>query len=143
MAKKNEKIEPNEFCVLQPTSPLRIPRDIDGAINLFKKKKADVVLSVYKKKPLLWHFRLSNKNKMIAIEKSNKRMLPRQKHSNMFLQNGSVHVFRLSALKKNKSYYLKNTYGYQMPPIRSIDIDTLADFNLAEQIMKVNKYKDA
>ena len=103
--KKNEKIEPKEFCVLQPTSPLRIPADIDGAINLFKKKKADVVLSVYETKPVLWHFKLSNKNKMQAIEKSNRRMIPRQKLNNMVLQNGSVHVFKLSVLRKNKSYH--------------------------------------
>ena len=80
---------------------------------------------------------------MIAIENSKKNMLPRQKLNNIVLQNGSVHAFKLSALKKNKSYYLKNTYGYLMPSIRSIDIDNLADFNLAEQIMKINKYKDA
>jgi len=131
----NEGAEPKSFCVLQPTSPLRLAKDIDGAINFFNNIKADAVLSVYETRPLF--FSLSKSNRLISDRKETSAfMLARQKVENGVVQNGAVHVFNTAKLKKIKSYYSKNTYGFKMPANRSIDIDTKFDFFMAEQIMK-------
>jgi CMP-N,N'-diacetyllegionaminic acid synthase len=132
---KNEGNEPKHFCVLQPTSPLRLAKDIDGAINLFHKEKADAVLSVYETRPLF--FNLSKKKQLISITNDiSKHMLARQKVKEGVLQNGAVHVFNAKKLKEIKNYYSKKTYGYKMSINRSVDIDTKFDFFMAEQIMK-------
>ena len=120
---------------MQPTSPLRLEKDIDGAINYFHKVKADAVLSVYETR--LLSFNLSEKNQLISLTNEvSKHMLARQKVKEGVLQNGAVHVFNTKKLRETKSYYSKNTYGYKMPINRSVDIDTKFDFFMAEQIMR-------
>ena len=136
---KKEGKEPKEFCVLQPTSPLRTAKDIDGAINFFNNTKALAVLSVCEIQPIF--FKLSEKKKIKSLLKNNKElMLPRQKINNYVLQNGAVHIFKTNSLRKNKTYYTNKTYGYLMPRHRSIDIDNEIDFILAEEIMKKNMH---
>ena len=58
--KENSKIP--SIVVLQPTSPLRSFIDIDKAIELFIKSKAEYVTSFSKTKPLEWIF-YKNKDK--------------------------------------------------------------------------------
>ena len=133
--KKKEGTEPKEFCVLQPTSPLRLAKDIDGAINFFYNTNANAVLSVYEIQPIF--FRLSNEKKIKSLLGNNQEgMLPRQKLNNYVMQNGAVHVFNTKNLRKTKTYYSNKTYGYLMPQRRSIDIDNEIDFFLAEETMK-------
>ncbi len=132
--KKNEGFEPENICVLQPTSPLRLSKDIDNAINFYFEVKADVVLSVYETRPLF--FKLSKNNNLIPfIKNTSKLLLSRQKVQNSFVQNGAIHIFNTKKLKKNKTYYTAKTFGYQMPAKRSVDIDNELDFFIAEQIL--------
>ena len=56
---KNEGLEITNFCVLQPTSPLRLPEDIDGAVATFFSKQASVVLTMSEAKSASWHYYLS------------------------------------------------------------------------------------
>ena len=137
---RKENAIPQHFCVLQPTSPLRLSKDIDGAIELFFKTKASSVLSVYETRPLA--FNLSKKNRLISLSNhSSKKMLSRQDVKNMVIQNGAVHIFDTEILIKKKTYYTNKTYGYLMPAYRSVDIDDEFDFFIAEQIIKNRKYK--
>ena len=58
---KSLKEEFDILILLQPTSPLRTERDIDGALNNFLDKEAEALVSVVKKShPLEWSFRLNN-----------------------------------------------------------------------------------
>ena len=139
----NEGDEPKNFCVLQPTSPLRLPCDIDGAIDLYNRKNADVVLSVYRVKPMEWYHNLNKEDKMESINSFGLKkngMLSRQSLGELVLQNGAVHVFNTEKLKKNKTYYTKKTFGFLMPYCRSIDIDNEFDFFLAEKVMEDNRH---
>ena len=133
--KKNEGEEPKDICVLQPTSPLRLSKDIDQAIDLYYKTKADALLTVYETRPLF--FKLTENKKLISISKKTSGfMLARQKIKFCVTQNGAIHIFNTQKLKKNKSYYTSNTFGFIMPEKRSVDIDTKLDFFIAEQILK-------
>ena len=65
---KGRKNKIEEFIVLQPTSPLRSHTDIDNAINLFKEKQADSVISYTPEKhPIAWHKYLDSENKFVDI----------------------------------------------------------------------------
>ena len=40
---------------------------------------------------------------------------------------------------KKKNWYKQNTYAFEMPRSRSIDIDDIEDFNLAKAYFKFNQ----
>lgn len=59
----NTKID--SFVVLQPTSPLRIAEDIDGAVELFNARNADSVVTYVKEAhPIFWHKKIDENNKL-------------------------------------------------------------------------------
>ena len=68
---KKEGISIPSFIVLQPTSPLRLVQDIDEAIKIFRKKKADSVISFCKTKPLEWHRYFRKDGSFYSTKKKN------------------------------------------------------------------------
>lgn len=122
------------FVVLQPTSPLRIAEDIDGAIELFKEKEADSVISYTQEAhPISWHKYLDEDGRFVDILESN--INNRQANRTSYYPNGAVYVFRSSMIRDRK-YYTEKSYAYVMPRIRSVDIDFIEDFEYAEFLLK-------
>ena len=122
------------FVVLQPTSPLRKVEDIDGAIELFKDKKADSVISyIEEHHPIEWHKHLTEEGKFEHIFKE--KLLNRQEMKKSYFPNGAVFVFDYELIKQGK-YYSDNSYAYIMPRFRSIDVDTLEDLQYAEFLLR-------
>ena len=122
------------FVSLQPTSPLRITEDIDGAIEIFMNKNADSVISYTEEyHPIEWHKYITKDGRFENIFEE--KLLNRQEIRKSYFPNGAVFVFDYKLIKQNK-YYGDNSYAYIMPRERSIDIDTIEDFKYAEFIMK-------
>lgn len=128
-----------DFVILQPTSPLRITDDIDKAIELFQYKDADSVVSyVAEDHPVSWHKYIGDDNRFIDIFENN--LKNRQDNRVSYYPNGAIFIFKYSLIKDRK-YYSDNSYAYIMPKDRSIDVDTIDDFNYIEFLM-TTKYKD-
>ena len=116
----NTKID--SFVVLQPTSPLRIAEDVDGAVELFNTRKADSVVTYVKEAhPVFWHKKIDENN--------NRQALP-----TTYYPNGAVYVFSTEMIRQKK-YYTDKSYAYIMPRERSVDIDFIDDFKYAEFLM--------
>ena len=125
----------NSFVILQPTSPMRSSKDIEKSIDFFnKKRKAVLLASVVKSKPVEWYIGLKkNKkfmNKMIFKKFKN------TKYSNEFVLNGAIFIYSKKYLI-DKAPPTKNFYYYIMPQERSIDIDTEHDFLVAKKLMEI------
>ncbi len=121
------------FVVLQPTSPLRIAEDIDGAIELFKQKGADSVISYCQEAhPVSWHKYLDEEGRFVDIFDAN--IKNRQENRVSYYPNGAVYVFRTSMIRERK-YYTDKSYAYVMPRMRSVDIDFIEDFEYAEYLL--------
>jgi len=124
-----------EFVILQPTSPLRISKDIDNAIKLFHEKRADSVISCTElAHPPLWALTLDKNNEVKPYFETDALELNRQDIIPAFSPNGAIAVLNYAIFKASSSFFSKNTFGYQMPTDRSVDIDTLQDFQYAEMI---------
>ena len=122
-----------EFVVLQPTSPLRIAEDIDGAIEMFMEKKADSVISYTPEAhPVRWHKYLDENNAFVDIFDTT--IANRQDLKTSYYPNGAIYVFRFSMIKERK-YYTDKSYGFVMPRVRSVDIDYKEDFEYVEFLM--------
>ena len=124
---KDNKID--AVVLLQPTSPLRDNKDIDAAIKFFYEKKADYVASFTKAKPIDWYYKLT-KGKSFQIKKLSKNT---KKYDN-YLINGSIYIYNSKILKKERINNIKS-YGFVMPYTKSVDIDEIDEFKVAEVLL--------
>ena len=123
----------DEFAVLLPTAPLRTSEDVDGAIELFYAKNADSVVSYTPEEhPVRWHKYLNEDNSFVDIFE--KTIDNRQAFRTSYYPNGAVYVFRTAIIKAGM-YYTNKSFAYVMPRNRSVDIDTLEDFQYAEFLL--------
>ena len=120
----------DNFIVLQPTSPLRTVEDIDSAIELFMAKNADSVISYCEEQhPISWHKYLKNDGRLDNIFPDE--IKNRQDVRPSYYPNGAIFIFNYQLIKSGR-YYSINTYSFLMPRNRSIDVDTLEDFEYIE-----------
>ena len=62
----------------------------------------------------------------------------RQTQKKLFGVNGSIFLAKVPQFLKYKSFHIKNTHGYIMDSLKSIDINTQEDFDKASFIFKKN-----
>lgn len=123
----------DKYVVLLPTVPFVTADDIDNAVTIFEENNADSVISCTRLGfPKEWIFDINMKTNVIMNTNNDISLLPRQSYKDSFIPNGGIYVLRHSLLSTQKTYYFKNTMAYEMPEERSIDIDTMHDFKLAE-----------
>lgn len=124
----------DSFVVLQPTSPLRLAEDIDGAIELFNEKKADSVISYCKEAhPVFWHKKLDEEGRLLDLFENS--IANRQDFPVTYYPNGAVYVFSTDLIRR-RQYYSNKTYAFIMPRTRSVDIDFMEDFEYAEFLLR-------
>jgi CMP-N,N'-diacetyllegionaminic acid synthase len=129
----------NAFVVLQPTSPLRTSDDIDCAVELFRDKSADSVISYTEEShPILWHKYLNPDQTLVPIFEET--LENRQKHRKSYYPNGAIYIFNVDLLKSG-TYVSNRTFAYLMPRGRSVDIDTIEDFKYAEYLLRESNEK--
>lgn len=121
------------LMILLPTCPLRNAKDIDAAVNLFVNKDADSVISyVREQHPISWHRYVDHEGRLHAI--SPETLANRQSEKASYYPNGAMYIFK-EALLRQKKYFSDNSFAYLMPRNRSIDVDTLDDFEYIEFLM--------
>lgn len=124
-----------KITVLQPTSPLRLPEDIINADRLFEMKDAQAIISVCETEcsPALMNTlgRDLSMNKFIQFEKG----IRRQDLETCYQLNGAIYMFDVSVLDDIQNLYGEKSFAYVMPRNRSVDIDTMFDFEFAEFLL--------
>ena len=136
------KIE--DFIVLLPTAPLRLASDIDAAVALFRAKQADAVISYFEAPhPVQWYRFIDDDGVIRAVMPEGDRLANRQEERVSYLPNGAIYVFKLELLIKERTCYSDKTFPYIMPADRSVDIDNLFDFELAEFLLTRKHQKPA
>ncbi len=124
------------LILLQPTSPLRLVKDIDRSIELLFSKKADAIVSVCHTENCI---DIESKALLVGLFKDSMSPLfaehDKEGISNAYKLNGAIYLAYWDFLKRHKTFYGKKTLGYLMPRIRSVDIDTRIDFASAESLL--------
>ncbi len=116
--------------LLQPTSPLRSLEDINKGISLIKKNKT-AVISVVKY--------IHNSN-LTTFSKPGERFIPISiDNKDLYVPNGAIYIADSEWLLKNNSFYTQDVTTFEMPQLRSIDIDYEYQFLIAENIFKESK----
>ncbi len=124
-------------CLLQPTNPLRSSADIDSCVELLQ--EADSVLSVlpvpHEYNPHWVYFR----DEMGMLRLSTGEATPiarRQDLPPAYHRDGSVYVTRTEVVLTEKSLYGKRILSYLIASERSVNIDTLEDWEKAERMLR-------
>ncbi len=129
-----------DLCVLlQPTSPLRTAKDIKEAMNLYLEKSAKSLTSVCEvDHPVQWCFKLNTLNySMHDFAMSPFKNIRRQELEKHYRENGAIYIVGVKdIINKFFDFYTDNCVGYLMDREKSIDIDTIQDFIVAEVLIK-------
>ena len=120
-----------KVCYLQPTSPLRSVEDIVSSFALMDRENAYSVISVCEYDiPSNWIYNSEQRFEKFVENISTKRS---QDFTQSYRLNGAVYWFDSQQFLKYKTHLIpKKSVPYVMPLNRSVDIDTLEDFKLAE-----------
>ena len=141
--KKNENYSPDIVIILQPTSPLRDPSNIDKSIDVLIKSKSSSVLGVFpmKQNPFI-AFTLNKNNHLIPYEKDFTNYFQRQKLPTFYYPSGSLYTFWTKTFLKYGNYYGKKIKPLLVSKEESIDVDDSFDLFLVQLILKNwNSYK--
>jgi len=119
---------------LQPTSPLRDTFDIDGAIEDFIKNKLDSLFSA----ALLDDFCIWKKNGVHTISYSYdyKHRGRRQERDPLYLENGSIYIFKPKILRKYCNRLGDKIGMHLMDYFKSYEIDKIEDLEICEFFMR-------
>ena len=125
------------ITLLQPTSPFRISDDIINGYELLEEKEADAIVGVCEMEHSpLWSNILPENLSMSGFIDESVRNTPRQKLPVYYRINGALYILRVDSQNNFSDLYTDKCFAYIMPQERSIDIDTLLDFEIAEILLK-------
>ena len=119
------------LCCLYATAPLRTWEDIINTLRLLEDDKCDSAMAVTN-----YHFPPHQALKLDKFENlvpvwQDMRDLQSQEVPNFLIDNGSTYAIEVAVFKEKKSFLGDHLKGYIMPRIRSVDIDTQEDLDLA------------
>lgn len=122
------------IVLLQPTSPLREPADVDGALELLSSRGADSVVSVA---PVAtspwWMYTVGDDGHMSPVLPKSS-VATRQQLPDVVAVNGAVYAVRTAWFLGAAAFVDERTLAYPMPRERSIDVDTPADLAVARAL---------
>jgi N-acylneuraminate cytidylyltransferase len=125
---------PDAVILLQPTSPIRLPKSIRNAVIKFEHERADSLLAVSRSHAFFW----KNNENPIALYDFHDR--PRRqdikKIDELFRETGSIYITKTNLLLEYQNRLGGRISLFETDDIESLDIDTELDFIIAEAIMK-------
>ncbi len=127
---------------LDPTSPIRLLKDIEESYQKIIKKDADIIFSVYpcQKNPYFNMVEIDEDGYAKLCKKPNNAVFSRQKAPEVYSLNASIYIIKRDFLKKMNTLYSGKAIVYKMSDI-SIDIDREIDFKFLEFLIKNGEFK--
>ena len=129
------------LVLLQPTSPIREPRDIINMVKLIEEKDVDASVSVslfeephpYKLK------KIGSNNYIESFVKGTTSEVSRQTLPKVYALNGSLYVTKIDTILNQKTFLPEKTIPYIMDS--NINIDSEEDYIFLEAMIERKKVK--
>ncbi|MEO5349159.1 MAG: acylneuraminate cytidylyltransferase family protein [Magnetococcus sp. YQC-3] len=122
--------------LLQPTSPLRRAEDISACLEMCQREGAPACVTVTPTKSPSWCYFLDGDQRMVPVLGQDNTRVGRQQLPSAYALNGAVYVARSDWLRERRTFVTGETRAHLMPAERSVDIDTLFDFQWAEWLLR-------
>jgi len=126
------------IVLLQPTTPMRRPEDIDAAVDKLVATGSDSVISVCDVgayHPARMRQIVDDRLVDLPIHEP-KEMLRRQDLSPVYIRNGAIYAVRRDVVMNQNSMVGQVSRPYLMPEERSINVDSKLDLLLAEILLR-------
>lgn len=128
-----------DVCVdLDATSPLRFVDDIRVAVAMLESSQAESLItgSEARRNPYFNLVEEQPDGTVAVSKKPTKDVLRRQDAPRSFDMNGSIYVWRRDSLLREPVVFYPSTLLYEMPPERSVDVDSELDFRIVTWLMQ-------
>jgi len=136
-----EKFKGRRFNIvvdLDVTSPLRLPEDIRGAVELLESRGiTNVITGTPARRSPYFNLVELGEDGVVRLSKPLASPIVRRQDSpQCFDMNASIYVWLRDALFDHPAVFAADTRLYLMPEERSIDIDSELEFEFVELLMK-------
>jgi CMP-N-acetylneuraminic acid synthetase len=134
---ENQDYRPDYVMLLQPTSPLRTSEDIDDAIELAVRRRAEAVVSVVETHahPYLTR-RIDSEGRLVEFLACPIAYARRQDLPEAYAINGAIYFNQPASLRADRTFTPASALAYVMPPERSLQIDTPWDLELVDLVLR-------
>lgn len=138
--RNSEGALPDVMVSVPATSPLRIPTDIERAIDLFSSGGCDGVIAITPSHRSPWFnmVTIEPNGKVKLIIQDSKKINRRQDSPSAFDVTTVVYVMDPNFVLQKEGLFDGRIGAIEVPHERAVDIDTLYDFQLAEWAHKYN-----
>lgn len=129
---------PDIFVDLDVTSPLRLPSDISGAVDLLRSSGArNVITGAPAHRSPYFNLVEARADGSVGLSKViDPPIVRRQDAPRCFDMNASIYAWRVDAFLENPAVFYPDTRLFEMPEERSADIDSDLDFTLVELLLR-------
>jgi N-acylneuraminate cytidylyltransferase/CMP-N,N'-diacetyllegionaminic acid synthase len=133
--KETEGYEPTHLLLLQTTSPLRRASDIDTAVELFRSRDADSLVSCCFCENFL--FTKDEEDRLSRVKNDVPMSTNRQMNTKCYRLDGCmVYLIKTDVLLREKSFLAGKLVGYEIERWRAVDIDEPQDFVVGELLQR-------
>lgn len=128
--------KPDVFALLQSTSPFRCGEDIDQAIAQFALSEADSLVSVCAASTGDAAFVMAKDGRLRHVTDNEGHEPQLSTVGPCYRPNGAIYLVRVARFLARRTILCDRPQAYIMPESRSVDIDTMTDFEQANRILQ-------
>lgn len=140
--KMEEKLDKRyDYVVdIDPTAPLRVVQDIEDCFQIVTEEDVSNVYTVTEadKNPYFNMVELDAEGYAQLSKRLDADVVRRQEAPTVYAMNASVYAYSRDFLQNTESVHSELTKISEMPPERSVDIDTMFDLKFVEYLMEAN-----
>lgn len=139
---ENQEVFFDAVCLLQATSPFRTLEFVNKAIAKFIASGCDSLISVQKVPHEYnphWTFEVNEMGNLKIATGEDQIISRRQELPEAYHRDGSIYITKTEVLLQQHSLYGKSTSFIESQPEWYVNIDTLSDWEKAEQMIKNNQ----
>lgn len=127
----------DQLLLLQPTSPFRDAEDIDAALGMLTKNNDSIISFVEVETKPFWMVTPREDGSYERLLKDDSKFR-RQEFPKVYQYNGALYCVPIGEFTKHRKFEFDSTLLFPMSKEKSLDIDTVKDWEKAETILELH-----
>jgi CMP-N-acetylneuraminic acid synthetase len=135
---KKDGVIPEIMVSVPTTAPLRLPLDIENCLDEYERTNSDIIITVTDahRSPHFNMIKIQEDGTSELVIQPQSSVVRRQDAPEVFDITTVAYVVRSEFVMSHEGAFEGNVRHVHVPPERSIDIDTLLDFKIAEYLIQ-------